>query len=363
MKNQIEFEGKFAEEYKNFKKEFKQSKPSILLLGGTGSGKSTLVNTIFKNDIALAGTGKPITKGIKKYENEYYIIYDSEGYETGAIKDHENYIRMIDDFIGNQLKNNCGIIVWFCLSAPSARVTDVDIELLKKCTSANIPTCTIITKVDISNDIQIDSVSNIILEYFKEMQIFESSIDENSTIKNKGPEAIYNWSINNLDDACKIAFICGANRKLDEKEKKGESIIIQQTSLVATACLSPLPASDAALIVPIQTAMLCRIFYLWGMLQAQALAGVIIESCMPILGRIVAGNLLKLIPGLGTAAGTAINATVASSLTFGLGVAINKACRYVVECQLNGKKIDILEIIDSKEFADQVLAMSKSYKK
>ncbi len=47
----------------------KKEKPimNILLIGAIGVGKSSLINGLFGQEIAKAGTGKPVTQHLEKY--------------------------------------------------------------------------------------------------------------------------------------------------------------------------------------------------------------------------------------------------------------------------------------------------------
>ena len=93
---QDKFSAKLEQEYDQFKKEI--SKVSILVMGGSGTGKSTLVNSVFKKKIAESGAGRPTTKGIQEYNNSYLIVYDSEGYESGA-ENQQRYSELIYNFL------------------------------------------------------------------------------------------------------------------------------------------------------------------------------------------------------------------------------------------------------------------------
>lgn len=58
---------------------------------------------------------------------------------------------------------------------------------------------------------------------------------------------------------------------------------------------------------------------------------------MTQLGRTIAGNILKLFPGVGSVIGGAINASVGASLTYGLGMAVNEICYQSCLAEFEGR--------------------------
>ena len=79
-------------------------KPSVLVTGGTGVGKSSLINHLFGMDVAKTGNGKPMTDRITRYEPENYdvVLYDTLGYEVVENKQQQFY----KDVIGFVKKAN-----------------------------------------------------------------------------------------------------------------------------------------------------------------------------------------------------------------------------------------------------------------
>ncbi|GAA8904997.1 hypothetical protein HpEKA32_12940 [Helicobacter pylori] len=56
----------------------KKEKPimNILLMGATGMGKSSFINGLFGQEVAKAGTGKPVTQHLEKYvDREKSLVF------------------------------------------------------------------------------------------------------------------------------------------------------------------------------------------------------------------------------------------------------------------------------------------------
>ena len=56
---------------------------NIIVAGKTGVGKSTLINSVFRGNLAPTGTGRPVTLENKIYKRENFplTIYDNNGFE------------------------------------------------------------------------------------------------------------------------------------------------------------------------------------------------------------------------------------------------------------------------------------------
>lgn len=108
---------------------------------------------------------------------------------------------------------------------------------------------------------------------------------------------------------------------VDEETKKRSHATVHAASLTSAIIgLSPIPFSDAFLLVPIQLTMMARLHKIYGQEFSENLGESLARELVIVgLGRSTVGNLLKFIPAVGTVAGAAINAVVASTITQALG--------------------------------------------
>ncbi|MCK5871776.1 MAG: 50S ribosome-binding GTPase [Methylococcales bacterium] len=100
------FEEKFEKEFLAFKRN--QKKPNILLIGGTGVGKSSLINTCFGEELAKVGVGQPVTKHIESFscDSKPVVLFDTKGYEIGSKKEKKFLNEVIEYATDFKAANN-----------------------------------------------------------------------------------------------------------------------------------------------------------------------------------------------------------------------------------------------------------------
>ena len=133
MKNDAKF--KLDAEFEEMKRTIE--KPNVLLVGGTGVGKSSLLNLCFGEQFAQTGIGKPVTEEIQKFSKPDFpvVIYDTKGYEVGSAQEKD----FLDKVVGFCV--SCWLITWvsnserrrsilwfFLLGLMSHVLCDVDFE-------------------------------------------------------------------------------------------------------------------------------------------------------------------------------------------------------------------------------------------
>lgn len=139
------------------------------------------------------------------------------------------------------------------------------------------------------------------------------------------------------------------------------SQIAIHTAAVAAAGVSasPIPFSDSALLVPIQISMITAIYKAYGQdISEGFISGAVKSTMASTLGKGVAGNLLKFIPGIGTVAGGLINGSVAVAFTEAIGFGVANA----FENNKADNTIDIIETLASVGNLFKIKTSEKSKK-
>src|SRR6201996_2301777 len=107
---------------------------NILITGQTGVGKSTLVNAIFRAELAEEGVGRPVTQRVQRHDapGVPVTIFDTPGIELGDAKD-----AVIADFKSTiaasrrAAAENFIHLAWYCVDAGQTRIQGYDVDVIR----------------------------------------------------------------------------------------------------------------------------------------------------------------------------------------------------------------------------------------
>ena len=306
---------------------------NIIIAGKTGVGKSTLINAAFRDHLAETGSGRPITQACQLIEKDGVPlrIYDTVGLELNEER-KERAIADIKGIINDGLKSgdadkfiHC---LWYCVDSNSDRFEDTERDFVKEIAeSSDIPVMIVLTKSYLKGHAM--RFAEIIAGYGMPVKnisvvLAESYDDEGQTFAAYGVKELVETTINVLPEAARRAWANAQRASLAVKRREAENIIRQTVKMAFGTGFSPVPVSDAALLVPVQLSMFIRITNVYGIKLTTSLATSLVSGLLGVagatyVGRSVVSFLLKLVPGFGTAIGGVISGATAASITWGLG--------------------------------------------
>lgn len=131
---------------------------------------------------------------------------------------------------------------------------------------------------------------------------------------------------------------------MEAKKKHARAAVATAVTAAFGEGFAPIPFADALVLVPTQVAMIASITTIFGLEISKGLLTTFVSSTIgtagaTILGKTIVANILKLIPGIGTAAGGAISGTTAGILTAALGEAYIKVMEQVFKGELNSEDL------------------------
>jgi len=132
--------------------------------------------------------------------------------------------------------------------------------------------------------------------------------------------------------------------KITEMNEKAENAVAVAVAATAATGAIPIPFADMPLLIGEQVTMMASICAIYGinikkdglkMLATSAIGA----GGAAVIGKAVATNLLKLIPGAGTVAGGVVSAGTAGVITLAMGKAFIEVCKLVKVGKLSEKDL------------------------
>ncbi len=374
----FDFDDYFEKEWDKYREKHKLL-PNIMILGRTGVGKSSLINRIFNTQIAPVSATTPKTQEFDYYGGKEYNLavnlIDSKGYEINddgqtSENSKHSFIEKVNNEISWRAKKEDSRIhiIWYCISVSEHRVEPIDTELIT--TLSNLQetkgrVAVILTKCD-QDDSKGSRAAEMKKAIKKNARFLDSSIFEVSTDPNYPLELnkMVSWSIEALDDEdLKDNFIASQYINLDEKKNRAKKYINTAVMAAAAIAFSPIPFSDAALLVPTQLTMITGIINTYGIQSLATISeGVVGNIIISTMGKSLASNLIKMFPGLGTLFGGMVNAVVATSITKAIGDVCSRICYKACEDIMKGKKVDFASLFIFENMSEMVAEFLKGRK-
>ena len=342
------------EKLKNLKK------LNIIVVGKSGVGKSTLINSLFRDKIAETGLGRPITTEIRKIEKKDYpmAIYDTPGFELSEgqqAKVKEEIIELIHKGLATGDINNAIHCIWYCINVGGNRTFDqTEINWLKELIEKNkvtkVPIIVVLTQAcPKTKGKQMQTlVEKENLDIIKVIPVLAQDMDFDGeyVAKAYGLDQLVDIMSEALPEELQDTLQNVQKASLKSKKKRSRAVVAAASAVAFGEVFIPIPFSDAAVLIPTQITMIASITTNFGMSISKSVIMSFISSTIgtagtTILGKSMVSNLFKLIPGVGTGVGGMISGSTASLLTTALGEAYIKFMEMIYKGEL--KKEDLYD--------------------
>lgn len=331
---------------------------NILVAGKTGVGKSTLINAVFRENLAQTGIGKPITKHLERITKDGVpiVLFDTKGFELNEQVQKEVRKEVLDELqkrisSGDSTKKIHA--VWYCISSGSHRLESFEEGFLREL-SEKLPVIVVLTQSIIEEDVSelIEYILTLRLELEGVIPVVAKPYRiGNQELPVTGLKELVHETLKLLPEDVETAFI---NAQKVDVMKKAEHArrwargFITETFMVG---FTPIPFADAPILASSQVAMIAKITSIFGVSVSKSLITSIVSSVTGVSGAVFTGralvsNLLKMIPGAGTVVGGLISGSTAALITTTLAYAYINLMIRITTAEYKNKTMKQSEIMD-----------------
>lgn len=306
---------------------------NLIVTGKSGTGKSTLINAVFRQELAAEGVGKPVTQSTRLYESPDMPIrvYDTKGLELDRSAQKES-VKDIDELIHKQYAtgdmDRFIYGVWYCINTGSNRVEDIELDVIKDICSieeTGVPVLVVFTQSYYREDAQtlqktVENEIGHLPQYRGSCIIVAKPRDKQEAF---GLDELIKMTADIIPDVLQRSFVNAQGVSIDAKIKACEKIISGYVVGAAITGGTPLPIPDAPALILSDIAMCAHITATFGLsIKKAVIADIVITligtAGVTIVGKSIVANILKM-TGVDAIAGGIISGTTAALLTGALG--------------------------------------------
>ncbi len=275
----------------------KMPPPNIAVIGRTGAGKSTLINTVFGAELAKADAGLPVSKAFIRYpksveEKSLVVVYDSAGYEMDKEqKFHNDIISFLKGKKTNTSVEEQIHLVWYVVNLGVKRFEHFDAEIISLLREEIVPVIIVLAQADLADEYETLRVEETIRDYgtefkFKDFRILRVAAKPMGGRPPVGVNELVNLSAELLPELYTEALIARQIVNLEIKRKKA----LEYVKLSATTCFAvgfiPIPGTTSTNAIATQVALCTKIASLYGYAEwvqiLEKVSGVTIGSILTL---------------------------------------------------------------------------------
>jgi uncharacterized protein (DUF697 family)/GTP-binding protein EngB required for normal cell division len=332
--------GKAAAEWE--KEARKLGRFNLAVFGKTGVGKSTLVNAIFGDDVARTGIGAPVTQDSHLYLTRAGSLglYDTKGLEIGTSSGQ--LLAEVRAFIESKRGRDASEhihIAYYCIRAGDHRIEPAEKQFIAGLHELGLPVFLVLTQVHRKNGVYraehvqfADHLAGLGLPVHSGRPYLTAALpDQQLGYEAFGLEDLLTATYDKAPESVQAALAAAQVIDRSLKRKAAKVRIAAAATASAGVGATPIPFSDAALLVPLQMGMMAAIAQIYRIPMNSALATSLAATALATnLGRSTVTSLMKMLPGVNFVA-MGVSAAVASAFTTAMGGAWMKVCEMMAD--------------------------------
>lgn len=361
---------------------------NVLVIGNSGVGKSTLINSVLGDEKAKTGYGSSgTTDKLEIYESEEipFRIIDTIGFEPSFIKERKaiNAVKKWSKDSAKEGKEDSEInVIWFCVEGTTSKLFPKTIKDLSKATAMwkTVPIVVVITKSysvpeRIQNIKMVKDAFAMQKRYSKNLKHIVPVVASIYTLNDSAfaaPEGITEL-IDVTNALMPEGIKAGANDvykfKLKRKKALAQSIVAVSTTAAVSVGAITIRFADALILSPIEVGQinaLARLYEIDNSEESKQLIKSIVEVGTVSTAAKAVISALKAIPGINIAE-RMLNSIIAGAIV----AAIGESSIYVFEKVYTGEKSiediewvkKIMEAKLSPQFIDRVITIVEKISK
>lgn len=302
---------------------------NVLVAGRTGVGKSTLINGVFQGKFAETGQGRPVTTATREITKPGVplTVFDTRGLE---IAEFASTLTALREFISKRRAEHDPTrhihVAWVCIAEDLRRVEDAEVQLVTMLAEF-MPVLGVITKARADQGFRAEvqrllpQAGNIV-----RVRSIPEEFDDGHRLAPMGLAELVEATVDLIPEGQRRAFVAAQKADLSLKKRKARLVVGTAVASAIGVAATPIPFADAALLLPIQLAMLAGISATYGLDLTEGFLGTVVASTVggtaaTVTGRAIVGGLFKLVPGAGSVVGGVIASATAGTMTTLLGEA------------------------------------------
>ena len=301
----------------------KRGRVNIVIAGRSGVGKSTLVNAVFQGNLAETGQGRPVTQSAREYTKEGLpvALLDTRGLEMERFQET---VRELEREVQSRARDadarNHLHLAWVCVSEDSRRVEPGETAVAEML-ARYMPVVGVITKARADGGFR-DEVQRLLPQARNVVRVraLREQDDEGHVLEARGLVELVDLTMQLVPEAQRDAFAAAQKVSVAQKRSRARLIVGGAATSAALAGASPIPFSDALVLVPLQVGMLASISAVFGLSPSQFFLATLLSAAggglvATVSGQTIVSGLLKLVPGVGSVTGALISGGTAASIT------------------------------------------------